>query len=671
MKRLFAALMASICLASGVWAATVDLSTLSGSKTLADGDVAKGVLNGNRKISIAAGARVTLSGASINAAGATSDSNKFAGLTCLGDATITLVGDNIVKGFNLDYPAIYVPLGSTLTIKGTGALYAFGGSRAAGIGGGYNIDCGSIVINGGKITANAGYNSAGIGGGVCDRYYPDRYVAFGDITINDGTVTATGGPAGAGIGGGLGHRRTGGTIRINGGKVVAEGGTGGAGIGSGANVGAVCSAHFGEIYITGGDVTANGNGAAAGIGSGANSTCRGVVISGGTVNATGGAATTFDSGAGIGCGGKGASCGSIEITGGVVVAKGGQYTAAHPGAGIGTGYAGSCGRIMISGGDVTAYGYTTGLSSSVGIGVSAGGDCAGIKITGGDVKANGGDQAAGIGWGWNGGETGDIVINPKSALKVVATCGENMSAPIAKNGEGTSLEISAGLTDKTSGRTRILEWNGELDYIEHDIVVGNKQVLSGTAYGSWKLAIADGATVTISNVTINGANNNSCNWAGITCLGDATIVLKGNNSVKGFYQDYPGIYVPYGKKLVIEGDGSLAASSNGRGAGIGGGYQIDCGVIEVKGGSITATGGSQAAGIGGGYKGYCGNIFIRSGITSVIATRGTGSAKPIGNGEGEDIVNPVVASGLDDKTSESGKARYITKGTVVERRGRS
>ena len=176
MKRLFAALMASICLASGVWAATVDLSTLSGSKTLADGDVAKGVLNGNRKISIAAGARVTLSGASINAAGATSDSNKFAGLTCLGDATITLVGDNIVKGFNLDYPAIYVPLGSTLTIKGTGALYAFGGSRAAGIGGGYNIDCGSIVINGGKITAN------GIGLGI---------EANNDITISNAEVTAT------------------------------------------------------------------------------------------------------------------------------------------------------------------------------------------------------------------------------------------------------------------------------------------------------------------------------------------------------------------------------------------------------------------------------------------------------------------------------------------------
>ena len=164
MKRLFAALMASICLASGVWAATVDLSTLSGSKTLADGDVAKGVLSGNRKISIAAGAKVTLSNASINYLAATSDSNKFAGLTCLGDATITLVGDNIVNGFSQDYPGIYVPLGSTLTIRGTGSIKVAGGGRAAGIGGGYNIDCGSIVIDDGFIEANGGECSAGIGG---------------------------------------------------------------------------------------------------------------------------------------------------------------------------------------------------------------------------------------------------------------------------------------------------------------------------------------------------------------------------------------------------------------------------------------------------------------------------------------------------------------------------
>ena len=110
------------------------------------------------------------------------------------------------------------------------------------------------------------------------------------------------------------------------------------------------------------------------------------------------------------------------------------YLIASIGAGIGTGYDGSCGRIMISGGDVTAYGYTTGLSSSAGIGVSCGGDCAGIQITGGDVKANGGDKAAGIGWCDYGGGTGDIVIKPRAILKVVAKSGENMSAPIFDNG---------------------------------------------------------------------------------------------------------------------------------------------------------------------------------------------------------------------------------------------
>lgn len=84
--------------------------------------------------------------------------------------------------------------------------------------------------------------------------------------------------------------------------------------------------------------------------------------------------------------------------------------------------------------------------------------------------------------------------------------------------------------------------------------------------------------------------------------------------MKGFESGYPGIYVPSGKTLTIQGNGSLNASSNGYAAGIGGGWTISCGNIVIEGGNITATGGNSAAGIGGGNSGSCGNITITSGV---------------------------------------------------------
>ena len=82
-------------------------------------------------------------------------------------------------------------------------------------------------------------------------------------------------------------------------------------------------------------------------------------------------------------------------------------------------------------------------------------------------------------------------------------------------------------------------------------------------------------------------------WAGITCNGDAKLILEGENNVKGFYWIYPGVYIAPEKTLTIDGTGSLNASSLG-GAGIGGGNQINCGNITINSGTITATGGYMA-----------------------------------------------------------------------------
>jgi len=199
-----------------------DLSTINANYTAQNGETLTGTLASNVQISIADGATVTLNNVNINGSG-TWTSGNYAGITCVGDATIILSGTNTVKGFYNEYPGIYVPEGNTVTIKGSGSLTASSNGYAAGIGGGWKIACGNIEIQGGDITATGGYASAGIGSG--------NVSACGTITISGGTVTATGGNSGAGIG--SGNYSACGTITISGGTVEATGGLYGAGIGSG------------------------------------------------------------------------------------------------------------------------------------------------------------------------------------------------------------------------------------------------------------------------------------------------------------------------------------------------------------------------------------------------------------------------------------------------------
>ena len=178
--------------------------------------------------------------------------------------------------------------------------------------------------------------------------------------------------------------------------------------------------------------------------------------------------------------------------------------------------------------------------------------------------------------------------------------------------------------------------------VTSNITVNNGYTLTGTLGANKKISIADGATVTLNNVTINGVDNSSYNWAGITCNGNATIILVGENTVKGFYSNRSGIYVPENSTLTIQGSGSLTASSNGNGVGIGGNKSGSGGNIIIAGGTITATGGNECAGIGGGQGGSCGNISITSGI--VIATGGN-SASGIGGGQGGSCGNISITGG--------------------------
>ena len=322
-----------------------NLSSISGTEyPVFNGQVLTGALaaDATTNIKIADGATVMLKDVTINGTNVNDNAHKHAGITCVGSATIILEGDNTVKGFYENYPGIYVPEDNTLTIMGSGKLTAspFDGggtySFGAGIGGGYNISCGNIVISSGTVKATGGNSGAGIGGG--------QSAGCGTITISGGTVDATGDNNGAGIGGG--YKGTCGAITISGGNITAKGsGKNGAGIGGGF-IG-TC----GAITISGGTVTATGAKNAAGIGGGyANSSyaaiCGNILIEGGTVEATGG-----DKASGIGSGnngGGGASCGTITITSGVTSVKATMGASATNS--IGAGPNGStCGTVTIDG----------------------------------------------------------------------------------------------------------------------------------------------------------------------------------------------------------------------------------------------------------------------------------------------------------------------------------
>ena len=373
------------------------------------------------------------------------------------------------------------------------------------------------------------------------------------------------------------------------------------------------------------------------------------IMGGGSLNAS-------SNGTGAGIGGiSNQACGNIHIKGGIITATGGEGAA-----GIGGGENGSCGNITISGGNVTATG--SGENYGAGIGGSYNGNCGDITITGGIVLATGATFfGVGIGGGGNA-SCGDITIT-SGVTSVTADKGAFAPNSI---GKGYGNEASCGTV--TIGGT--VYWdgssyqNGGDDYLTPDLFTypenvinlasitenttfSDGAILSGILGANVKISIAAGATVTLRDVTINGINSYNYLWAGINCEGNATLILKGTNKVKGFHRYYPGIQAAHNETgsgdeytLTIRGDGSLTASSNGSGAGIGSGrrgasegnlthIEAPCGNINIQGGTITATGGTAAAGIGAASRSSCGNITISGG--TITATGGEYAAG-IGSG---------------------------------------
>ena len=180
----------------------------------------------------------------------------------------------------------------------------------------------------------------------------------------------------------------------------------------------------------------------------------------------------------------------------------------------------------------------------------------------------------------------------------------------------------------------------DLSTLTENTTVQDGYIIIGTLAKNVKVSIAASATVMLRDARINVNDDGSAKWtsgdyAGLTCLGDATIILADGsvNNVKGFLDGAAGIHVLPSYTLTINGTGTLNASTNGGGAGIGSGYNGDQrpgGNIVINGGVINATGGNLGAGIGSGGRSKIGNITINGGTINAV---GGGNSAGIGCGD--------------------------------------
>ena len=213
-----------------------------------------------------------------------------------------------------------------------------------------------------------------------------------------------------------------------------------------------------------------------------------------------------------------------------------------------------------------------------------------------------------------------------------------------------------------------------LSGLTEDYIASDYDVLTGSTT-DYKVTIADGATVTLNNASIN---YNGSDGAAITCAGNAAIILSGTNSlsVPADYNDdpvygittssdYPAILVGgAGTKLIITGTGTLNAIGGGAAAGIGCmvsyPYGYTCGIIQIDGGTINAYSGhtvSDGDGFGSGIGSVCG-APSGDGCEGIIINGGTvtakGGAAGIGSAQGAFVGSITIKGGTVTATGGDG-----------------
>lgn len=353
--------------------------------------------------------------------------------------------------------------------------------------------------------------------------------------------------------------------------------------------------------------------------------------------------------------------------GGTVTINGGYMESeSHYGAGIGGGghsdneTGGEGGTITINGGVITITGRSTETTCYGGAGI--GGGFSAIGGNGGDILINGGTVAvnniydgAGIGGGGGfsiGGDGGNITINGGSIQS-----GSSAGAGIGggggvgtRGGEGGNITITGGSVIATS------QDNGAG-------IGGGRSGNRGQGGAGGQISITGGNVIAISKALDTGDLEDG---AGI---GGGAAWDGGNGGT------------------VAIGGGIVTATSQGKGAGIGGGYSSrsygdytggNGGIVTITGGTVTATSQGNGEGIGGGSYRNSTNGTEDSGTfqtndgNAVLFASSIGDKSNIGNWSGvifEGNEGKVYGSSVKpvaDFTIDSGKTLLIPENTTLD-----
>ena len=561
----------------------------------------------------APGAELILGDGAVNSAGSESS---VPPLDLNGHSVVLRVADGCAFSMHDggQHAGIRVDPAATLVIKGrgladgraeSGRLTVTGRGKCAGIGGGRGERCGTVIMEGGDVTAAATGGSGTAGAGIGGGYGADGPVLFEmrDGWLQVGYYGNDSYQHGCGIGAGNSYNLPAGT-ELDAGHIVFKGGCT-----------SVCGARDGGAAIGGGHSSA-GNSSGGGV----------IEFLGGTVYAKG---AQKDSDSAVIGGGKQGGYGPtvvLDVAATLVVQKG-DTTSAWGIGGIGGIAAGREGSLTIV--------NHTGISESRVFFVSEFGDeLAGSNGSGLAVSSS---LAEGAAFSTTlSGATATSVFNPQSTTIDLASPGA--SAYFAVNGGVVAIApAGAGKTFAVKGSGKSVKCECDctlilshadltgLDAGANDvtIVLDGANTSTGTG-GAAGVTVRDGGTVTIESAGDDSAGS---------------LLAQGSMGGAGIGGDYnmgkAGNIVINGGTVTARGTNKAAGIT---GAGIGCGAWGSCGTITINGGVVTANlaSGHHCAAIGGSanhqWTGIpsVGKITINGG--TVTATSGNSGGAAIGSG---------------------------------------
>ena len=274
----------------------------------------------------------------------------------------------------------------------------------------------------------------------------------------------------------------------------------------------------------------------------------------------------------------------------------------------------------------------TGGNNAAGIGGGFQGNGENITITGGTVIATGGFSAAGIGGGREG--KGENITITGGTVNATSNDGAGIGG--GNGGVGKNITITGGTVTAAGGFGNAGIGGGNGSDGENITITGGSVTATG---GEFAAGIGGSNGGSGNNITITGGTVTATGGEGGAGIGGGAEGGGGNN-------------------ITIKG-GTVTATGGGyrgnSGAGIGGGSSGSGENITINDGKVTATGGNYAAGIGGGSVGAWGgdagsgkNITINGGTVNATGTDGGAGIGGGENGNGEDITingGKVNASG--------------------------